>query len=127
MAIIYLLFLRSKSSSTNETLYLSSTITLNGHTNYVMLTSPSLAQPLYLYAGDGSITLDTSNVIGASSQAPILLPDADGLDSVYKQVILGDQMAGKYTTGFRFNGNMMELEKKGFGGFVACTAAKGVK
>ncbi|KAL5048129.1 hypothetical protein BDW71DRAFT_205672 [Aspergillus fruticulosus] len=118
---------RSPSNPTNLTLYLSSSITLNGHTNYVLLASPSLAQPLHLYAGDGSITLDTSNVIGASSQAPILLTDDDGLNSVYKQVILGDQMAGQYTKGFKFNGTLLVLEKEGFGGFLACTAAKGVK
>ncbi|KAL5003244.1 hypothetical protein BDV10DRAFT_191100 [Aspergillus recurvatus] len=118
---------KSPSNSTNPTLYLSSSITLNGHTNYVLLTSLSLAQPLHLYAGDGSITLDTSNVIGASSQAPILLADNDGLNSVYKQVILGDQKAGHYTKGFRFEGNILGLEKEGFGGFVACTAAKGMK
>ncbi|KAL6239656.1 hypothetical protein BDW75DRAFT_197979 [Aspergillus navahoensis] len=118
---------KSPSNSTNPTFYLSSSITLNGHINYVLLTPPSLAQPLHLYTGDGSITLDTSNVIGASSQAPILLAENDGLNSVYKQVILGDQMAGQYTKGFRFDGDLLGLNKEGFGGFVACTAAKGVK
>ncbi|KAL4817393.1 hypothetical protein BDW67DRAFT_184057 [Aspergillus spinulosporus] len=127
----YHYYLQSKSKtpskSTNLTFYLSSSITLNGHTNYVLLTSPSLAQPLHLYAGDGSITLDTSNVIGASSQAPLLLTDNDGLNSVYKQVILGDQMAGEYTKWFKFNGTLLVLEKEEFGGFVACTAAKEIK
>ncbi|KAL4753307.1 hypothetical protein BDW72DRAFT_201648 [Aspergillus terricola var. indicus] len=127
----YHYYLQSKpktpSKSTNVTFYLSSSITLNGHTNYVLLTPPSLAQPLHLYAGDGSITLDTSNVIGASSQAPLLLAGNDGLNSVYKQVILGDQMAGQYTKGFKFDGTLLVLEKEEFGGFVACTAAKGIK
>ncbi|KAL4980134.1 hypothetical protein BDW66DRAFT_147569 [Aspergillus desertorum] len=122
----YHYYLLSRSDSTN-TLYLSSSITLNGHTNYVLLNSPSLAQPLHLYAGDGSITLDTSNVIGASSEAPILLSENDGLNSVYKQVILGDEKAGQYTKGFKFDGTLLRLDKDGFGGFVACTAAKGVK
>jgi hypothetical protein len=127
----YHYYLQSKpknpTKSSNLTFYLSSSITLNGHTNYVLLTSSSLAQPLHLYAGDGSITLDISNVIGASSQAPLLLADNDGLNSVYKQVILGDQMAGQYTKGFKFNRTLLVVEKEGFGGFVACTAAKGIK
>jgi hypothetical protein len=126
----YHYYLQSKPKTPSKSMnltYLSSSITLNGHTNYVLLTPPSLAQPLHLYAGDGSITLDTSNVIGAGSQAPLLLADNDGLNSVYKEVILGDQMAGQYTKGFKFNRTLLVLEKEGFGGFVACTAAKGIK
>ncbi|KAL4919532.1 hypothetical protein BDW62DRAFT_41085 [Aspergillus aurantiobrunneus] len=116
-----------KSPSNN--LYLSSSMTFNGRTNYVLLTNSSLAQPLTLYEGDGSITLDTSNVIGASSQAPILLADTDGLSNIYKQVVLGDQMSGRYTTGFEIDDESggLVLNKEGFGGFVACTAARGIK
>ncbi|KAL4807713.1 hypothetical protein BDV18DRAFT_135897 [Aspergillus unguis] len=141
----YRYYLRAKplSSSTSNTtttstlletpLYVSSSITINGHTNYILLTPSTQAEPLTISSGDGAITLDTSNAIGASSQAPLYLSDTDGLNSVYKQVILGDQMAGKYTTGFQIesdentDGDKLELTKDGFGGFVACTAAKGIK
>jgi hypothetical protein len=129
-------------STTN--LYLSSSITYNGRTNYVLLTNSSLAQPLALYEGDGSITLDTSNVIGASSEAPLYLSDEDGLSSTYKQVVLGNEKGGEYTKGFGFgqDGGLMlrdvkvEVQSRGQGqgagevqvrGFVACTAALGVK
>ncbi|KAL3467894.1 hypothetical protein BJX64DRAFT_124649 [Aspergillus heterothallicus] len=115
-------------SSTN--LYLSSSITYNGRTNYVLLTNASLAQPLTLYSGDGSLTLDTSNVIGASSEAPLFLSDADGLSSVYKQVVLGDQKGGEYTKGFGIaeaSGELMLSGVQGVGGFVACSAARGIK
>ncbi|KAL4946329.1 hypothetical protein BDV06DRAFT_218458 [Aspergillus oleicola] len=119
----------SSNTTTTQPLYISSSITYNGHTNYVLLTSSPLAQPLALYTGDGSITLDTSNVIGGSSEAPLLLSDEDGFNGVYKQVILGDQMSGTYTTGFKIDENNggLDLSKEDFGGFVACTAARGVK
>ncbi|KAL2786895.1 hypothetical protein BJX66DRAFT_341681 [Aspergillus keveii] len=129
-------------STTN--LYLSSSITYNGRTNYVLLTNASLAQPLTLYEGDGSITLDTSNVIGASSEAPLYLSDEDGMSAVYKQVVLGNQKGGQYTKGFGFaeDGGLrlgdvkVQVQSQGqglgagevqVGGFVACTAALGVK
>ncbi|KAL2820568.1 hypothetical protein BDW59DRAFT_164608 [Aspergillus cavernicola] len=111
-------------------LYLSSSITFNGHKNYILLTNSSLAQPLSLYPADGSITIDTSNVIGASSQASLLLSNETGLNSRYMQVVLGDQMGGEYTKGFRFDrDNRLRFDGgvRGFGGFVACTAAKGVR
>ncbi|KAL2808981.1 hypothetical protein BJX63DRAFT_407195 [Aspergillus granulosus] len=113
----------------DDNLYLSSSITYNGRTNYVLLTNASLAQPLTLYAGDGSIILDTSNVIGASSQAPLYLSEQDGLSSVYKQVVLGDQKSGEYTKGFEIEqtGELKLNGVHGIGGFVACSAALGVK
>ncbi|KAL3442426.1 hypothetical protein BJX65DRAFT_312880 [Aspergillus insuetus] len=129
-------------STTN--LYLSSSITYNGRTNYVLLTNSSLAQPLTLYEGDGSITLDTSNVIGASSEAPLYLSDEDGLSAVYKQVVLGNEKGGEYTKGFgiaedgglKLSDVKVQVQSLGqglgtgevqVGGFVACTAALGVK
>ncbi|KAL3495857.1 hypothetical protein BJX62DRAFT_233117 [Aspergillus germanicus] len=135
----YRYYLRSTSN-----LYLSSSITYNGRTNYVLLTNSSLAQPLTLYEGDGSITLDTSNVIGASFEAPLYLSDEDGLSAVYKQVVLGNEKGGEYTKGFGFAedgglrlsdvkvqvqslGQGMEAGEVQVGGFVACTAALGVK
>ncbi|KAL4780632.1 hypothetical protein BJX76DRAFT_337494 [Aspergillus varians] len=115
-------------SPTNN-LYLSSTIALNGHINYVLLTNSTLAQPLTLFEGDGSINIDTSNVIGASSHAPLLLSNDPGLNSVYKQVVLGDQKSGNYTKAFRIDGlrGGPGLSMESFAGFMACTAAKGVK
>ncbi|KAL2838250.1 hypothetical protein BJY01DRAFT_35508 [Aspergillus pseudoustus] len=130
----YRYYLKSTTNNDSLNLYISSSITYNGRTNYVLLTNASLAQPLTLYEGDGSITLDTSNVIGASSEAPLYLSDSDGLSSTYKQVVLGDQKAGEYTKGFEI-GEAGELELAGvqtqggggLGGFVACSAALGVK
>ncbi|KAL3468860.1 hypothetical protein BJX99DRAFT_268967 [Aspergillus californicus] len=121
-------YLKTTPSEPTQPLYLSSSITYNGHTNYVLLTSASLAQPLSLFPGSGSITLDTSNVIGASSHAPLLLADTAGWSEKYKQVVLGDVKSGEYTTGFEIGGDgVLRLGMDGFGGFVACTAAKGVK
>ncbi|OJJ64977.1 hypothetical protein ASPSYDRAFT_140972 [Aspergillus sydowii CBS 593.65] len=110
-------------------LFLSSSMTFNGNTNYVLLTDKTLAQPLTLHASDGSITLDTSNVIGASSEAPVLLSNDKGLNDNYKLVVLGDQQSEDYTKGFSIDDDSgaLSLDKEGFGGFVACTAAKGVK
>ncbi|KAL4959112.1 uncharacterized protein BDV14DRAFT_207085 [Aspergillus stella-maris] len=119
----------SSNTATSTPLYISSSITYNGHTNYVLLTPSTLAQPLSLFTGDGSITIDTSNVIGGSSEGPLLLSDADGFNGVYKQVLLGDEMSGTYTTGFKVDeaSGGLDLSKEDFGGFVACTAARGVK
>ncbi|BCS20066.1 uncharacterized protein APUU_20498S [Aspergillus puulaauensis] len=110
-------------------LFLSSSMTFNGNTNYVLLTEKRLAQPLSLHDSDGSITLDTSNVIGASSEAPVLLSNDKGLSDTYKLVVLGDQKSENYTKGFSIDDDSgaLSLDKEGFGGFVACTAAKGVK
>ncbi|KAL4925450.1 uncharacterized protein BDV17DRAFT_272272 [Aspergillus undulatus] len=127
----YRYYLKARFSTSNDhatPLYISSSITFNGHTNYVLVTSPTLANPLSVYDGDGRITLDTSNVIGASSEGPLLLSNNDGLNGIYKQVILGDEMSGEYTKGFKINADhRITLDKEGFGGFVACTAARGVK
>ncbi|KAL4801082.1 hypothetical protein BDV19DRAFT_384098 [Aspergillus venezuelensis] len=119
----------SNNTTTTQPFYISSSITYNGHTNYVLLTPSILAQPLSLFTGDGSITLDTSNVIGGSSEGPLLLSDEDGFNSVYKQVILGDEMSETYTTGFKIDqaSGGLDLSKEDFGGFAACTAARGVK
>ncbi|KKK20848.1 hypothetical protein ARAM_005302 [Aspergillus rambellii] len=112
----------------NNGYYLSSSMTYNGHINYVLLAGESLAQPLNLYTGDGSITVETSNVIGASSQAPLLLSDNAGISETYKQVILGEQKSGTYTKDFSFaDDGGLGLKKDGFHGFVACTASKDVK
>ncbi|KAL4957467.1 hypothetical protein BDW69DRAFT_180533 [Aspergillus filifer] len=119
----------SSNTTTTNPLYISSSITYNGHTNYVLLTPSSLAQPLSIFTGDGSITLDTSNVIGGSSEGPLFLSDEDGFSGIYKQVLLGNEMSGTYTTGFKLNeaSGGLDLSKEGFGGFVACTAARRVK